>query len=306
MKNKIISALTYHLDLGSTEDPETKTIETLQQKVDFDLQGNVTEHIQYLPDGSIEDRVINNYNAEGNLVEEVLYDPDGEIAEHRTLEFSEKGTLLKEIKHYEDGSQDIITYRYDEAGHITEKIFGDDTGWIEKREIFTFEDDKLTTVKELDEEGALLKESTFTYDEGGNLEESSESPNGEMGGRKVTVYNSHSLPEVIKYYSPSGNLIARTKYEYNEKGQVTGISEETQSNTSSSHTEYDEFDNAVVVEDRSANEELNHRIERTFDENGNLLTSHVFINGHGRNPNQHYLERIEYAFFDKEIIDTNV
>lgn len=305
MKNKIKSALTFHMDLGSAENLEAKTIETLQQEVVFDAQGNVAEHIQYLPDGSIEDRVTNTYNAEGKLAEEVLYDSDGEIAEHRTLEYMEKGTLSKEIKHYEDGSQDIISYGYDDAGHLKEKIFGDDSGYIEKREVFTFEGDNLISEMEFDKDDTLLKESNFTYDDDGNLAESTESPTGEMGGRKVTIYNIRALPEVIKYYSESGNLIARTKYEYNEKGQVIDISEETQSGTSSSHSEYDEHGHAVVVEDRSANEELNHRIERTFDENGNLLTSHVFINGHGRSLNQHYLERIEYTFFDKETIDTN-
>jgi antitoxin component YwqK of YwqJK toxin-antitoxin module len=305
MKNKVKSALTYHADLGSEETLEVKTNEALQQKVIFDAQGNISEHIQYLADGSIEDRVTNSYNADGKLAEEVLYDPDGEIAERRTLEYAENGKLLKEIKHYQDGAQDLITYSYNEAGHLLEKIFGDDSGWVEKREAFTFEGDKLTAVKEYDEEGKLLKESAFTYDADGNLEESSESPTSDMGGRKVTIYNISGLPEIIKYYSPSGNLIARHTYEYNENDLVTDIKEETQSGISSSHTEYDEIGHAVVLEDRSANEELNHRIERTYDEEGNLLTSHVFINGHGRNLNQHYLERIEYTFFDQDLVADN-
>ena len=305
MKNIIKSALTYHIELGSEETLEIKTKETLKQEVVFDVQGNVAEHIQYLPDGSVEDRVTNSYSTEGKLTEEVLYDPDGEIAERRTMEYSENGNLLKEVKHYLDGAQDIITYRYDGAGHLLEKIFGDNSGWIEKREVFTFEGDKLTAVKEFDEDNTLLKEVTFTYDADGNLEESSESPTRDMSGRKVSIYNINALPEVIKYYGESGSLIARHTYEYNEKGQVTDIKEETQSGISSSHTEYDENGHAIVMEDRSANEELNHRIERTFDGEGNLLISHVFINGQGRNLNQHYLERIEYTFFDQDAVATN-
>lgn len=302
IKNRIKSALTYHMELGSAEDLESKNNETLQQEVVFDARGNVSEHIHYLPDGSIEDRVTNTYNADGKLAEEVLYDPDGEIAERRTMEYNDKGKLLKEIKHYQDGAQDFIIYRYDEAGHLSEKTFGDDSGWIEKREVFTFENDKLIGVSEFDEEDSLLKESAYTYDADGNLAESSESPTSDMGGRKVTIYNTRGLVDVIKYYSPSGNLIARNTYEYNEKDQVTDISEETQSGISSSHTGYDENGYAVLLEDRSENEELNHRIERTFDPDGNILTSHVFINGKGRNLNQHYLERIEYTFFDQEVI----
>ena len=301
MKNKIKSAITYHKKLGSAEKLETKTNETLQQIIVFDMQGNVAEHIQYMPDGSIEEKVMNTYSADGKLTEEVLYTPDGEIAEHRTMEYTENGKLLKEIKHYQDGAQDIITYCYDEAGQLTEKTFGDDSGWIEKREVFTFEGDKLTAVKEFDEDNKLLKQSTFRYDADGNLTESSESPAGDSGQRKVTIFNNHALPEAIKYYSESGSLIARHTYEYNEKSQVTNIREETQSGISSSHTEYDENGYAVLMEERSANEELNHRIERTFDEEGNITTSHVFINGHGRNINQHYLERVEYTFYNQGV-----
>lgn len=297
MKNKIKTALTYHSDLGSEETPETTNNEILQQKVEFDDQGNIIEHIQYQPNGSIEDRVTNAYNAGGWLAEEVLYDPDGEIAERRTLEYSENGKLLKEIKHYDDGSQDIIAYVHDEAGHLMEKNYGDDSGYIEKKEVFAFEGDKLSSVQELDEDGTIQKEIIYTYDADGTLEETSESPT-ENGGRKITIYNSNALPEVVKYYSEAGNLIARHTYEYNDKNQVTDISEETQSGISLSHTEYNEHGHAIVIEDKSVNEELNHRIERTYDEEGNILTSHVFINGQGRHKNQHYIERIEYMFFE--------
>ncbi len=298
MTNRIKSALTYHLELGSAENQDIKANEVLQQEVIYDAQGNVTEHIQYLSEGSIEDRVTNTYRADGKLAEEVLYDPDGEIAERRTMEYNESGKLLKEIKHFQDGAQDIISYRYDVSGHLAEKTYGDDSGWIEKRDVFTFEGDQLIKVKELNEDSALLRESTYTYDAEGKLEEGTESPMNDLGGRKVTLYTADGSPEVIKYYSHNGSLIARHTYAYNENGQATEISEETQSGTSSTHTEYDANGHAVVMEDRSANEELNQRIERSYDEGGNLLTSHVFINGHGRSLNQHYYERIEYIFFD--------
>jgi len=71
MNNKIKTALTYHVDLGSEDNPEVKRTETLQQKVIYDALGNVKEHIQYLPDGSIEDRVTNIYSADGKLEEEI-------------------------------------------------------------------------------------------------------------------------------------------------------------------------------------------------------------------------------------------
>lgn len=298
MTQKIKSAHTYHLNLGSTEHLDEATNEILQQEVIYDARGNVAEHIQYLSDGSMEDRVTNTYLADGKLAEEVLYDSDGEIAERRTMEYDESGKLLKEIKHFQDDSQDIISYHYDTSGHLAEKTFGDDSGWIEKHDVFTFEGDDLIKVVEFNEDNALLRESTFTYDAEGKLEEGTESPVNDLGGRKVTLYTTDGSPQVVKYYSHTDMLIARHTYAYNEKGQATDISEETQSGASSTHTEYDENGHAVVMEDRSANEELNKRIERSYDEGGNLLTSHVFINGHGRTLNQHYYERIKYIYFD--------
>jgi hypothetical protein len=296
--NKLIkSAMTFRKDLGSEESMEREGKEVLQQSVSFNEKGNVLEHIQYFPDGTIEDKVVNTYTADGKLLEEVLYDQGVELAERRTMEYDEKGKPLREIKHYQDGARDFIDYSYDEAGHLVEKKYGDDSGWIEKREVFSFENDHLTQVKEFDDEDNLTGETTLVYDLEGRVEESSEWPAGEQGGRKVSVYNEKGLIEVIKHYSDSGKLIARFTYSYNDNGLVTDITEETQSGTNTSHNVYDEKDQVILREEYSADQELNHRVERTYDEYGNLLSSHVFINGRGRHMNQHYLERVEYTFF---------
>jgi len=300
MKKQIKSAMTFRKELGSEETSESEGTEILIQQVKYDAKGSVLEHIQYFPDGTIEDRVVNEFSAEGKLLEEVLFDPDGEIAERRTMEYDGKSRPAKEIKHYQDGTRDFITYRYDEAGHLVEKIYGDDTGWTEKREEYIFEEGHLVKVQEFDEEDKLTGETNIVYNEEGNIEESSEWPASDMGGRKVTIYSDKGLIEVIKQYSDSNKLIARFTYIYDEKDQLTDISEETQAGTNTSHTSYDEKGLALMREEHSANEELNHRVERTFDEDGNLLNSHVFVNGRGRHINQHYIERIEYVFFDNE------
>jgi antitoxin component YwqK of YwqJK toxin-antitoxin module len=298
MKKQIKSATTYRKQLGSEESAELKGAEILTQLMKFDVKGNVLENIQYFPDGSIEDRVVNEYSAEGKLLEEVMFDQDGEIAERRTLEYDEKGRPAKETKHYQDGTRDFITYLYDEAGHLVEKIYGDDSGWIEKKEVFIFDGNHISAAREYDEEEKLVGETTLIYDQDGKIEESSEWPAGEQGGRKVTLYNEKGLIDVIKQYSDSDKLIARFTYAYDEKDQLTDVTEETQAGTNTSHTAYDETGRAVVREEHSANQELNHRVERTFDEDGNLLTAHVFVNGRGRHINQHYQEWIEYSFFE--------
>jgi len=298
MKKLIKSATTYHKELGSEESVEREGKEILTQTVTFDDKGNVLEHIQYFPDGSIEDRVVNQYTPEGKLLEETLFDQGEELAERRTMEYDEKGRPVREVKHYQDGTLDFISYRYDETGHLVEKIYGDDSGWTEKREVYSFDKDRLTSAREYDDEDKMVGETTVDYDEEGKIEESSEWPAGEQGGRKVTVYNEKGLIDVIKQYSESGNLIARFKYTYDEKDLVTDITEETQAGTNTSHTSYDENGLAIMREEHSANQELNHRVERTYDEDGNLLTSHVFINGRGRHINQHYIERVEYVYFE--------
>jgi antitoxin component YwqK of YwqJK toxin-antitoxin module len=298
MKKLIKSAITFRKDLGSEENAEREATEILMQLVSFDAKGNVLEHIQYFPDGSVEDRVVNKYSDEGKLIEEVLFEQDGGIAERRTMEYDEKSRPVKEIKHYQDGAQDFITYRYDEGGHLVEKIYSDDSGWTEKREVYSFEAGRLVTAKDFDDDDNLVGETTVCYDTEGKLEESSEWPAGEHGGRKVTVFTDKGLIDVIKQYSDSGNLIARFTYAYDEQDRVTDITEETPAGTSTTHTVYDEKGLAIMREEHSANEELNHRVERIFDDEENLLTSHVFINGRGRHINQHYLERVEYTFFN--------
>jgi hypothetical protein len=298
MKKQIKSAKTYRVELGSEISDKREGKELLTQCDTFDSKGNVVEHIQYFLDGSIEDRVVNEYSNEGKLLEEILIDQDGETAERRTMEYDEKGRPAREIKHYQDGAQDFITYSYNEAGHLAEKIYGDDSGWTEKRELHTYENDRLISMQEFDEEEKLIGKTTVVYDSEGKVEESSEWPAGEQGGRKVTIYNEKGLIETIKQYSETDKLIARFTYSYNERDQVTDITEETQAGTSTSHTAYDEKGLPIMREEFSENEELNHRVERTFDDDGNLINSHVFINGRGRHVNQHYIERVAYTFFD--------
>ena len=108
MKKLIKSAKTFRKDLGSEESIEREGTEILLQTVLFDEKGNVLEHIQYFPDGSVEDRVVNNYSSEGKLLEEVLFDQEDELAERRVMEYDEQGRPIRETKHYQDGSRDFI------------------------------------------------------------------------------------------------------------------------------------------------------------------------------------------------------
>ena len=61
--------------------------------------------------------------------------------------------------------------------------------------------------------------------------------------------------------------------------------------------EYDEHGNAVVQEERNEHAEINSRIVREFDKEGNVTESEAIFDHHGMARNQHYVLKYEYEYF---------
>ena len=62
--------------------------------------------------------------------------------------------------------------------------------------------------------------------------------------------------------------------------------------------EYDEQGNMAVQETVTEKDELISRVERSHDENNQIMTTHIHIEGRGQRPSQDYRIRFEYVYFD--------
>jgi hypothetical protein len=76
------------------------------------------------------------------------------------------------------------------------------------------------------------------------------------------------------------------------------MEEETAYLKNTTRFSYDGFGNVIMEEEINKNGLLTQRVEREYDEMGNIVTSHVFIDGHGVSANRQYTYRFVYEFYD--------
>ena len=255
---------------------------------------------QYDSKGNIEQVVEYAYDGHGFLIREFLKESDGEVVEERSFEPDEQQRLKKEFRHYADGSFDVTEFFYDENGRVVKKILSDDEGEVERVEEFEYQDDKPLLEKAVDGEGNLLLEVGYLYDDKGLLEEV-HAENPEEGGsyQKVHAYTPEGNRKSTLVYDPEGELVERYLFEVDEKGHPATVVEETKTKKNTIRMEYDAQGHVVLQEEHDLNGELVNRVERRYDQQGNLLESRVVF----RNPRlgllQEYSVFQQYDFFNE-------
>ena len=92
-------------------------------------------------------------------------------------------------------------------------------------------------------------------------------------------------------------LIAKNLFKEDEKGQIIEIIEEDQFHKNTTVIDYDEKGNMIEQTESNAAGEINNRLLRKFDENGNISEVAVTIDRHGQGLNQNYVIQYRYDFF---------
>lgn len=292
---------TYRKDLvmdGITSDALEER-EFLMEKKVYDEKGNLITEISYYPDGSIIQQLEYSYDEKGNLKEETLEEEGSEVAERKTHDYLENGKKHKTYVHYLDGSYDTIEYIYDDKGRLISKITTDSEGEVDQRKEYKFQDDKLLKETEYDHEDNITDELTYNYDDKGNLKEMTHYD----GIEKISVKTLHEYDEKGRriesiIYNNKGKPVEKHGFSYDEEDRVIEATEETAYENNTTTMQYDAKGN--IIEQKEVNEdgEINHFVERTFDENNNLLESSVKIDRHGQGMNQDYTIRNEIIYFE--------
>lgn len=272
----------------------------LQRATDFHPEwGTPVAEVQYDLHGNVEQQTDYQYSDKGFMVREVLRESDGEVVEERSFEPDDRQRTGREFRHYIDGSHDVITFYYDDAGRVVKKITADDEGEVERVEEFEFLDGKPLRETATDGEGNVLMEIGYTYNEAGLLEEV-HVLNPEEGEeyQKVHDYTPEGKRRSTLVYDNEGELIERYLFEVNEQGHPAMVVEENRMKKNTIRMEYDAQGHVVFQEEHDLNGELASRVERRYDPDGNLLESRVVL----RNPRmgilQEYTVLHQYAFFN--------
>jgi antitoxin component YwqK of YwqJK toxin-antitoxin module len=284
----------------SVEDDTAQLDEAKKRMVSFtryDNLGNVLEELKYNDAEEIEEKYINHYDQKGNLVEELIYISDDDIAEHKSYERDDKGKIIKAFIHYQDGSKDTILYSYNPDGLLIEKKTIDVDGEYESKECAVYEQGKIVKKENFEYEEKVLEEN-FIYDDAGDLTEHQKWSIQEEDVKYINHFDkSGNLIKTLKYNSLD-QLIAKTTYTYNEKGQVVEITEELPFGKTITTVRYDDKGNAIEQLEKSENDALNNHVERIYNENNELIRSKIRINYHGRGIDQHYILKYDYEYFD--------
>lgn len=277
---------------------EADFVEHNYKYTEYNEQGNITLDITYGENNRIEEKVENSYDEKGRLKEEVFYDENGEVTEQKSYAYDENGKLQQEYKHYLDGSRDVISYVYNGQGQLMKKIHKDEEDVVEKAEYFKYEGDKPAMTEIFDENNELIYKGIKKYNENGKLVE--EAVDDKEAFEQYALRHSYDQDgnriETIKL-DQEGNVLEKAGFSHNPKGEITEAVQETPYDVITTNMEHDDKGNLIKQEEYNGQGQLNHHLERSFDEDGNLTESKVFIDFHGQGINRNYVLKYQYTYF---------
>ncbi len=297
MNKKIKSVKMFRYDHTGTKDvnPEEKGYK--YSLTENDEKGNVVLEVKYNSDEELEDKYTYKYDDNNHIIEEIHYLSFKDIAEHKTYERDEKGKIIKAFKHYNDGSKDTIEYNYNDDGLLMERVTIDSYDEVEAKNIYEYENSNLI-LEEVYEYDELISKQTFSYDKEGNVLEESKWSEDEGNIRQANVYDEKNRVIKVLFYNKKDELAAKIEYKYNDAGKITEVSEENQQGKNVTTVAYDEKGNGVEQLEVNPVGEINNKAVRQFNENNDVVKTEVFINLHGKAPNQEYILTYEYEYYD--------
>ena len=199
------------LDLVEREFISTSKIKTIE-KVSFELtpagkpingekyltqnynpKGFLIETITYNSDGTIQYKYNYTYDNNGTRIKTTRYDSSGKMTNYYKYDYNEFGNKVKAYSYVLDGNlEEYYTYEYDGDGNLIEEKWFSPLG----DEVYNIETDYDNGIKThtytYDENGDLIYEYVFRYDEKGNIiEETKYNSNGLQVGIIQYVYKYH-------------------------------------------------------------------------------------------------------------------
>lgn len=297
MKGKIKSITIHRYDyvLKSFNDEEIDIEGFIHEYREFDENGNEIIDISYNPAEEIQDKTERDFDDKGNVIEEKYFDGE-ELAHHHSFERDDDGKALKEFLHYLDGSKDTIRYEYDGDANLLSKTTMDEDDYVEKKEDYTYKDGKVTSFESF-EEDELIRREAHQYDEKGHLTESTVEDNEREEFFRV-VHEYENDKRVRSYrYDTDDELIEKLEFRH-EGDQLKLVIQELPGEKNISQYEYDSKGNVVMQEEINKDNETNTKVERKFDEEGNILETKVYLNMHGHGIDRNYILKYAYEYFE--------
>jgi len=194
--------------------PQKKTV---SYEKFYDINGfNIRENA-YNPDGSIDFKLLHEYDAAGNLVRIKAWNGDSSVLFTETRSYDDNNNRKELYFYLPDGTYKYRnTATYDDAGRISELKWYWPTGFKSINR-YKYDGRNKTSDEEYDSHGDFSYQWRFTYDQQGNLEEAIQYYAGNIMNSKIKYeYNPHNLlTKQVNYFGES--IQSTLELRYNER-----------------------------------------------------------------------------------------
>ena len=293
-KIRVMKAIRFDYTIQSFQDEEISIIENPAFYREYDENENMIKEIIYGPGGYLSEKYAFVYQ-DGKMIEQIVYLDEDTIAEHQYFEYQED-KIVKQITKYQEG-EDETQWVYDDKGRIISKTTYDE-GEESDKTIYKFENNSIH--KQIFDEGDLVLEEFEVMDsEGHVIENRNNNLIDEVEAITTYNYSASGKVEVETQTSPNGKLLQRIENEYGENGQQIAMRTTDGYATSFIEFKYDDNGNEIFQLETNEEGDINHKVERKFDGEGNIMETEVSIFYHGEGMDSRYHIKYDYTFFEE-------
>jgi hypothetical protein len=271
---KIIVNQTIYKD--DTFEKDAISSQRILTETTFNDAGQIIHEIRFGADGMVESIVTNTYNEAGKLLTREHQDEQEQSTEKLEFFYNEAGNAEKHFKIYTDGSQDVIEYKYDSSNQLISKRVIDDEGEVEEITRYAYSGNKLILEEIKDGTGEIVSTNKYSFDDNGN-ETVHETSNPEGYLKIVNTYNAQNKRITTVKIDEDGEIVEETSIEEDEESKTIKMIENSPSGTVFYNILLDNQGRQLMQEEYDENEDLLSRVEREYDESGNLIQSKAIV-----------------------------
>jgi hypothetical protein len=238
----------------------------LVEEKKYDESGNLTEHLFYESDGSIDRKYIYKYDEQGNQIERVSYDFRGRIRYKKTSEYDKFGNEIfaKELD-IKTNKYNKIFFNYDTAGNLISALKYNDEGELIHKTLNEYDKSgNLIRVSYFNEQGQKYSETQFKYDSLGN--------------------------KILEILLAPGSTPKYKRFKYDSRGNLIYLN----AGYFSQKFAYDEKDNEILEELFDKDGYLQQKFTTQYDNATGLMSSRVRYDGQN---NPALFIKYQYEFY---------
>lgn len=298
LQKKRTSVYRTNLISVGTGQGQMETVPYLISTTEFDIHGHVLSQSSFTPEGMMTEKIVWEYNDKGQIVKELFFSEEEDPSEVTTFERDPKGKVVMDKKEYMDGSVDTTTYVYDGQDNLIQKTTKDDEDIPEMIESFSWNEKHLIRHEITDGDNKQVTLEEFKYDNGGNILEQRKIDH-ETGEnfKRVYQYNESGQKLGEKLYDHKDKLIESVSYTLDMEGRLMSATTEGAQKNSVTRIFYDVHGNNTGQEEIGPNGEQLVLVEHSWDDDHNLTSSLVYIDGRGVTMSQNYELNYEYEWY---------